>query len=254
MIIEWIIKQIRFYLDFKSFTYHNLFRKINQNNGKKERAGEGLVGGQKVQEVGGTNSVSQIGWEFGKKSGHFFIQGQPFPLCKVDGKLCLECMVALYLRKYYKQKLILEHYTVAIVSKNIKPLKSLVRSLAEHLELGSSLIYQTISSQQAPFWQERREHFLHFHSFNLCSPVFRFFKVEQELKKNRDFFFLSSTYKQQWGVRKPNPLKTLRKWRAAQVFSRDSRGALTSSGPLPMSGSHFLLTAVISTLWLQKTP
>ena len=58
MIIEQIIKQTRFYLDFKSFTYHNFCHKINQNNGKKERAGEGMVGGKKVQEVGGTNSVS----------------------------------------------------------------------------------------------------------------------------------------------------------------------------------------------------
>lgn len=47
-------------------------------------------------------------------------------------------MVALYLNKYYKQKLVLEHYTVAIVSKNIKPLKSLGRSLTKHLELDPS--------------------------------------------------------------------------------------------------------------------
>jgi len=58
MSIEQIIKQTRFYLDFKSFTYHNLFHKINQNYGKKERAGERIVGGKEVQEVGGTDSVS----------------------------------------------------------------------------------------------------------------------------------------------------------------------------------------------------
>lgn len=51
IIIERTIKQTRFYLDFKGFTYHNFFHKINQNNDKKERAGEGMVGGKKVQEV-----------------------------------------------------------------------------------------------------------------------------------------------------------------------------------------------------------
>lgn len=56
--VEQVIKQIRFPLNFKSFTYHSLFHKINQNNGKKERVGEGVVGGKKVEEVGGMNLVS----------------------------------------------------------------------------------------------------------------------------------------------------------------------------------------------------
>lgn len=58
MVVEQITKQNRFYLDFKSFTYHNFFNKINQICRKKEKAGEELVGGKKVQEVGCTNSVS----------------------------------------------------------------------------------------------------------------------------------------------------------------------------------------------------
>lgn len=41
-------------------------------------------------------------------------------------------MVGLQLRKYYKQKLELEYYTVSIIS---KLLKSLVRLLTKHLEL-----------------------------------------------------------------------------------------------------------------------
>lgn len=58
MVTEQIIKQTKFYLDFKSFTYHVFFCKINQSNGKKQRAGEGTVGGKKVQEIGTTYRAS----------------------------------------------------------------------------------------------------------------------------------------------------------------------------------------------------
>lgn len=58
MVVEQIIRQKRFYLDFKSFTYRNVFNRINQISRKKEKAGEELVGSKKVQEVGSTNLVS----------------------------------------------------------------------------------------------------------------------------------------------------------------------------------------------------
>lgn len=52
MVTEQIIKQTKFYLDFKSFTYCIFLFKIKQSGGKKPGAGKGMVGGKKVQEIG----------------------------------------------------------------------------------------------------------------------------------------------------------------------------------------------------------
>lgn len=54
MVTEQIVKQTKFYLDFKSFTYCIFLFKIKQSGGKKLGAGEGMVGGKKVQEMGNT--------------------------------------------------------------------------------------------------------------------------------------------------------------------------------------------------------
>lgn len=84
MIIEQIIKQTRFYLDPKSFTYHNFFHKINQNNGKKERAGEGIVGAKKAEELGVLDWVGI--W---KKEPSFLFKVSRFPSEKWTGSFAL---------------------------------------------------------------------------------------------------------------------------------------------------------------------
>lgn len=79
MVVGQIIKQNRFYLDFKSFTYCNLFNKTNQISRKKEKAGEELVVG-KEGAGSGQHKLDVLGWMgIWKKAAIFLFKIGLFP-------------------------------------------------------------------------------------------------------------------------------------------------------------------------------